>query len=110
MSKEIDLVNRDPHNMNHYLQVEWDDAFGEPNGTHSADCVWRNSYKCFTCSKNLCYKILTFLCGICAAFYWGCLFAVLSFEIIWCYGPFLRYLNILLFPVKRLFQIYLSGN
>ena len=35
--REIDLVNRDPHDMNNYLQVEYDDVFAEPIGTHSAD-------------------------------------------------------------------------
>jgi hypothetical protein len=35
--REIDLVNRDPHDMNNYLQVEYEDVFAEPNGTHSAD-------------------------------------------------------------------------
>ena len=105
---EVDLVNRDPHNMNGYLQVEWDDAFGEPVGTHSADCVWRNSFKCFTCSKNLCYQILTYVFGIITAFMWGCAFAELSFYIIWCIGPYLRYLHIALYPIRKIQQIILS--
>ena len=60
----IELMNRDPHKMNHFIQVEFDDVLGEPVGTHSIDCVWRNSYKCFTCGKNLAYSIMTFLFGI----------------------------------------------
>ena len=107
-SKEIDLVNRDPHDMNNYLQVEYDDVFAEPLGTHSADCVWRNSFKCFTCGKNLCYKILTYLCGICIALGWGCNFACISFEVIWFWSPFLRALHIMLHPVRKIFQILLS--
>lgn len=108
--KEIDLVNRDPHNMNNYLQVEYDDVFAEPSGTHSADCVWRNSYKCFTCSKNICYKILTFLCGIFIAIFWGCAFAKISFTVIWCWSPALRALHIVLYPIKKILQIFLSSN
>lgn len=61
-----DLKERDPRNMNNYIQVEFDDAIAEPKGTYSNDCVWKNSYKCFTCGKNNAYKILTFFCGICA--------------------------------------------
>ena len=37
MVESLDLVNRDPHSMNNFLQVEFDDAFGEPKGTHSSD-------------------------------------------------------------------------
>jgi len=64
MDQDIDLINRDPHSMNHYVQVEFDDVLGEPTGAHSSDCVWKNSFKCFTCGKNFCYKFLTFFCGI----------------------------------------------
>ena len=37
MSNDIDLVNRDPHDMNNYVQVSFDDVLGEPDGAHSAD-------------------------------------------------------------------------
>ena len=93
MADSLDLNNRDPHNMNHFIQVEFDDTLGEPKGTHSKDCVWKNSYKCFTCGKNNIYKLLTFLCGICAGLGWGCTFGCLSFCIIWCITPFMRFLN-----------------
>ena len=106
--KEIDLVNRDPNDMNNYLQVEFEDVFAEPSGTHSMDCVWSNSFKCFTCGKNLCYQLMTFFCGLCIALAWGCYFASVSFEIIWFWGPYLRSLNILLYPIKKVFQITLS--
>ena len=66
MADTLDLNNRDPHDMNNFIQVEFDDVLGEPAGTHSKDCVWRNSYKCFTCGKNNAYKILSLLCGICS--------------------------------------------
>ncbi len=71
MVDQLDLLNRDPHNMNHFLQIEFDDSFGEPVGTHSKDCVWKNSYKCFTCGKNFAYSFSSCLCGICIALYWG---------------------------------------
>ena len=34
---ELDMVNRDPHQMNGYIQVEFDDILGEPEGAHSRD-------------------------------------------------------------------------
>jgi hypothetical protein len=36
MSESLDLENRDPHNMNHFIQVEFDDVLAEPTGTHSS--------------------------------------------------------------------------
>ena len=69
MADQLDMVNRDPNNLNNFLQVEFDDVLAEQEGTHSADCVWKNSYKCFTCGKNNAYKIATLLCGICTGNY-----------------------------------------
>ncbi|CAF1055687.1 unnamed protein product [Brachionus calyciflorus] len=106
---EIDLIRRDPHEMNNYLQVEFDDVFAEPTGTHSADCVWRNSFKCFTCGKNVCYKLLTFFCGICISLAWGCAFAQISFSVIWCFAPYLRALHVVLFPFKKIYSIILAS-
>jgi hypothetical protein len=37
MARELDLVNRDPRNMNKYIEVEFDDVLAEPEGAHSAD-------------------------------------------------------------------------
>ena len=37
MADQLNLLNRDPHNMNNFLQVEFDDAFAEPKGTHSME-------------------------------------------------------------------------
>jgi hypothetical protein len=34
---EIDLIERDPNNMNNYVQVVFDDVLAEPEGAHSAD-------------------------------------------------------------------------
>ena len=53
-------------------QTFFEDVIGEPEGAHSAECVFRNSYRCFYFSKDLCYTILTYLCAIPLAFCWGC--------------------------------------
>lgn len=42
----------------------FDDVLAEPEGAHAIDCVWKNSYKCFTCGRNVCYKLLTFFFGL----------------------------------------------
>lgn len=70
-----------------FLQVAFEDVLAEPSGINSANCIWLNSYKCFNCGKNCCYKLLTLLCGICIALFWGCQFAVTAFQYIWCCTP-----------------------
>ena len=108
--REIDLVNRDPNSMNNFIQVEFEDVLAEPSGAHSSDCVWRNSFKCFNCGKNCSYKLLSCLTGICIALAWGCAFGELTFSVIWCWVPGLRYINIFLHPYKKYQSILLSGK
>ena len=107
---ELDLVNRDPNKMNDYVQVSFDDILAEPEGAHSADCIWENSKKCFDCGLSCWYKLLTYCCGICYALGWGCLFAKVAFAAIWFFTPMLRLYSIILHPIKKLLSIYLSSN
>ncbi|CAH1783690.1 unnamed protein product [Owenia fusiformis] len=89
-----DMIERDPNNINDHIGVEFEDIIAEPDGAHSQDCVWRNSYKCFNCGKNLCYKILTFICALPLALCWGCSFACISFSHIWQVTPCYKVLDI----------------
>lgn len=98
----VDLINRDPNGMNTYIHVLYEDVLAEPVGVHSIDCVWRNSYRCFTCGKNFCYKLLTCLFGIFIALYWGCVFAQVSFCSIWCVTPQLRLFHICFHPIRKI--------
>ena len=82
--------------------------FGEPDGVRSLDCVWSMSYMCFECGKNCCYKFLTLLCGVCIALYWGCEFAVLSFDHVWCLTPAMRDFAICIGCWQKLFGTCLS--
>lgn len=90
----VDLEHRDPNDLNGFVKIDFHDAFGEPEGIHSIDCVWITSYKCFTCGKNCCYKTVTFLCGIFLALAWGCEFAMTAFWHIWVCTPQLRWYSI----------------
>jgi hypothetical protein len=36
-TKEVDLINRDPDNMNGYVHIQFDDVFAEPHSWHSKD-------------------------------------------------------------------------
>ncbi|KAK3585887.1 hypothetical protein CHS0354_038422 [Potamilus streckersoni] len=86
----VDLVNRDPNELNSHIKVNYEDVLAEPDGIRSFDCVWRCSYGCFNCGKNCVYKLMTTLCGLCIAFLWGCDFGCLAYHHVWCYTPYMR--------------------
>jgi hypothetical protein len=71
--------------------------------------VWVVSSKCFNLTKSLIYNILTFICGLILAFFWGCIFAFISFFMVWIIGPFLRLLHIVVHPFKKITQIMLTS-
>ncbi|KAK3796835.1 hypothetical protein RRG08_014997 [Elysia crispata] len=87
---EIDMVNRDPNNLNDHVRVCFDEVLGEPDGAHSINCVWNCAYKCFNCCKGCCYKLLTAICGIPLAMCWGCEFASITFWHVWFATPCMR--------------------
>ncbi|XP_070558041.1 caveolin-1-like [Ptychodera flava] len=88
--ESLDMEMRDPNNLNEHVRALWEDLIGEPTGTHSMDGVWRCSYKCFNSCKACCYKVLTVLCAVPASIYWGCCFAMASFDMIWCTTPCIK--------------------
>jgi hypothetical protein len=109
MADEIDLTNRDPNQLNAHIQVSFDDVLAEPEGAHSMDCVWTNSYKCFTCGLGCCYKFITFFTGICIALAWGCLFALITYFQVWIWIPAMRAQSILLGGFSKVWKIYLGA-
>ena len=82
--------NKVTHACNTNPQVKFEDVLGEPEGAHAMDCVWKNSYSCFNCCKNCCYKFMTLICGIPLAMMWGCEFAMITFQHVWCITPCMR--------------------
>lgn len=70
-------------------QVMFEDAFAEPEGSHTIDGVWTCSYKTFWAMKNCCYIVLSVLCGGPCACVWGLVFACQSFYNIWLVEPIL---------------------
>merc|ERR1712113_463554 len=102
MAEELDMENRDVNNLNSNISaIEFHDVLGEPDATHSIDCVWKNSFKCFNCTLSCCYKVLTLFCGIPLAFCWACEFACLSCSHIWYYTPALKICDIEMMVTKK---------
>ena len=91
---EVDLLNRDPNELNGHIKASFEDVLSEPDGVKSVECIWLNSYACFSGGRNCCYSLLTMLCGLCIALYWGCIFACIAFDQIWCCTPLLRVTDI----------------
>ncbi|KAL4226699.1 Caveolin-3 [Mactra antiquata] len=56
MDEEIDLVNRDPNNINDHLKVRFEDVLAEPEGIRSIDCIWKLSYYGFECVEQTIVK------------------------------------------------------
>ncbi|XP_011423457.2 caveolin-3-like [Crassostrea angulata] len=108
LQKELDMDNRDPNDLNKHVQTAFEDVIGEPDGSHSPDCVWRISAMCFKGGKACCYTILTGLCGIFIGLYWGCEFACISFEQIWCTTPMLRVFGVYLGCLQKFFGTCVS--
>lgn len=72
----------------------FNDVIGEPDGTHSFDCVWTFSRSCFESWKIFCYNLMTMCCGCCMAAQWGCEFAFIAFWHIWYITPMFKILEI----------------
>ncbi|XP_022302671.2 caveolin-3-like isoform X1 [Crassostrea virginica] len=104
-----DMVNRDPNNLNSHLgTLFFDDVIGEPDGTHSIDCVWKLSRACFEFWKGCCYKINTLCCGCCIAMHWGCEFAYIAFAHIWYITPMFKVLEINCSVCQRLYSMCIN--
>lgn len=108
MAEEVDLMNRDPNNLHGEVNVTFESIIGEPDAFHSIDCVWRNAACCYNGGKNCCYKFLTVLCGLPAALCWGCKFACIAFNYIWCMVPCMRCCELCISCCRVRYQLLLS--
>nr|XP_039256823.1 caveolin-3-like [Styela clava] len=89
-----DLDERDPEDINGHVRVLFEDAFAEPEGSHTIDGVWTCSYKTFWAMKSCCYIVMSVLCGGPCACMWGLMFACQSMINIWCIRPCCRFYEI----------------
>ncbi|XP_006633333.1 caveolin-2 [Lepisosteus oculatus] len=82
--------DRDPHDINSHLKINFEDVVGEPDTTHSFDKVWIGSHAVFELVKYVFYKLLTTLLAIPLSFVAGIVLAVLSALHIWVVMPLIR--------------------
>lgn len=86
----------------------FNDVIGEPDGTHSFDCVWTFSRSCFESWKIFCYNLMTMCCGCCMAAQWGCEFAFIAFWHIWYITPMFKILEINCGVCLRLYSMCIN--
>jgi len=103
------MNDRDPNNLNDHVKISWPDAFGEPEGSYSFDCVWRNSYKVFTATKFWAYRICSAICAIPFSFCWGLYFACASFYYVWYVTPWIKAYFIQIGCMGRLWALCLKS-
>ncbi|XP_052782118.1 caveolin-1-like [Mya arenaria] len=105
MGEQVDLMRRDPNELNCHVKAEFEDVFGEPEGVRSIDCVWKLAFTCFNLCKGLCYKITTLLTGICIAMELGCTFAEVAYTHVWFVTPCMKLCEINCVPWRKCFFI-----
>ncbi|KAL4226693.1 Caveolin-1 [Mactra antiquata] len=97
----LDMINRDPNEINSHVKVGFEDVIAEPDEAHSFEVCWKFSYCCFSCWKACCYKLVTFFCACCISANLGCDFACIALQHVWCCTPCLRFCSIQCNPWQK---------
>ncbi|CAF1006934.1 unnamed protein product [Brachionus calyciflorus] len=100
--QEINLIERDPKEINSFIQVLFHDVIAEPYGSYSSDNIWIKSNKLYNGSKNCCYKFLSSIFMIPISLFCGCFLGFTAFYQIWLCIPYLRYKYILFKFFRRI--------
>ncbi|XP_072025550.1 caveolin-3-like [Amphiura filiformis] len=109
MPVELDMNDRDPNELNEHVKNSWPELFGEPEGVYSFERIWMCSYKTYFYTKLWCYKIISAICAVPAAFCWGVYFACMSFMYIWYLTPCVKAYLVQLNFASNLFQVCLKS-
>ncbi|XP_062603936.1 caveolin-3-like [Saccostrea cucullata] len=96
--------DRDPNHINDQLKFGFYHVFGEPYGTRSADCTWEFSRTFYDCFIGFIYKLITFFTAPCIASWWGCEFAIIAFQHVWCITPCFKCVEIVFSLFTRIFR------
>ncbi|XP_070562442.1 caveolin-3-like [Ptychodera flava] len=107
-SANLDMVDRDPTNMNEFVKVSFEEVFAEPVGMHSFGGIWKWAFITFTGVKFWCYRLTTLICGIPCAIFWGIEFACLTFWHVWYVVPCTKAWLIVIQWFQKLWQILIG--
>lgn len=73
--------------MRSSLQIHFEDVIAEREPAHSIDCIWRNSFICYTCWKGCCYKFYTLFAAFPLSIIYGLTFFHTTFRHVWICTP-----------------------
>jgi hypothetical protein len=94
MTVGINLLDRDERAINEHVKLSFEDIYGEPDTTHSWDCVWRLTFRIFSWTRCFFYRLFALLLAIPSAIIFGLLFALLTVINIFACVPIGRALTI----------------
>ncbi|XP_059146746.1 caveolin-3-like [Physella acuta] len=105
-----DEASRDPEMVNAHVKVAFEEIFAEPHQTvYSFDSVWALSICVFNGTKLWSYRVLTLVCAVPLAVFWGLHFGLLSCCTIWCCRPLTKACEINFSCLKAFLQIILDS-
>lgn len=82
--------DRDPHNVNDDVQINFADIIAEPDSFQSTAYVWTTSKFIFSYGKDAAYQFLSFVLGVPLSCFWGLFFALTACMHVWVYAPLKR--------------------
>lgn len=100
---DVNLIQRDDHNLQTFINLGYEDIYGEPDPIHSFDGVWRSNYKLFVKIRAFFYKLFSLILFIPSAVVFGILFALFSVLSVFLLVPIGKLLSI---PCIWLFKVW----
>ena len=85
------------------------DLIAEPEGFQSHKNLHKCAFRTYNFTKNCCYFGLTLIFGGPLAFCFGCYFACIGFEYVWCVIPCVKAWLIRLECFGRIFAYYIKN-
>lgn len=82
--------DRDPEKLNDDVRISFHEIIAEPEGYHSSKYIWHLSNEVYVFCKDFFYQILSLICGIPMAAFWGLIFAFIACAHVWIYSPLKR--------------------
>ncbi|CAF2951133.1 unnamed protein product [Rotaria sp. Silwood2] len=96
----LDPDNRDPMRINKHLQLDFFNVIAEPDASaYNFEVLHKLLQQVYHYSKIFIYRFLTILVGLPLMFFWGLLFGIYTFIMIW-----------LAVPIRRLCQSFIAES
>jgi caveolin 1 len=78
MTIGVNLIQRDDRNLQHHIDLAFEDIYGEPDSVHSFNGIWRATFSVFTAVRAFFYRLFALIVAIPSAIVFAILFALVS--------------------------------